>query len=166
MTNLDFSTPASVRGWEAIDDRVMGGVSSSRMVFHPEGHAVFEGVVSRANGGGFASVRHNTLRLGEASTVAYRLLVRGDGKRYKLNLRMDGAFDGINHQAVFQPPANQWADVDLPLAAFSATHRGRAVPGASALRPDQVCQMGWMVADGQTGPFVLAIRSVDCVNLP
>lgn len=166
MTNLVFSTPDSVLGWEAIDDRVMGGVSSSRMVFHPEGHAVFEGTVSRANGGGFASVRHTALRLGAADTVSYRLHVRGDGKRYKLNLRLDGAFDGVNHQAVFEPPAHQWADVDLPLAAFKATYRGRVVPGAPALHPEQVCQMGWMVADGQTGPFVLAIRSVDCVNSP
>ena len=166
MTDLHFSTPASVAGWTAIDDRVMGGVSSSRLVFHPEGHAVFEGTVSRANGGGFASVRHNTLRLGAGDTVAYRLRVRGDGKRYKLNLRMDGAFDGVSHQAAFQPPADQWTEVDLPLQAFSATHRGRAVPGAPALRPDRVRQVGWMVADGQTGPFVLAIRSVVCVNLP
>ena len=106
------------------------------------------------------------LRLGAADTVSYRLHVRGDGKRYKLNLRLDGAFDGVNHQAVFEPPAHQWADVDLPLAAFKATYRGRVVPGAPALHPEQVCQMGWMVADGQTGPFVLAIRSVECVNSP
>lgn len=165
MTRLDFSTPASVAGWTAVDDRVMGGCSRSRLLFHSDGHAVFEGTVSQANGGGFASVRHAAQRLGAADTVALCLSVRGDGKRYKINLRMDGAFDGIHHQAAFEPAAGVWLDVVLPLATFSARYRGRAVPGAPALRPDRVCQVGWMVADGQTGPFALEIRSVACLSV-
>lgn len=160
MRTIHFTSPSSVEGWAAIGDRVMGGMSSSQLRCHADGHAVFEGEVSSENGGGFASVRHANLALGTADTTAYGLQVLGDGKRYKLNLRTDGAFDGINHQAVFQPPAGQWVDVVLPLALFSARHRGRAVPGVPALRPEQVRQVGLLVADAQTGPFALAIRSI------
>lgn len=53
------------------------------------GYAIFEGEDSTANGGGFASVHHQKLRLGFPGTQSYRLHVRGDGKRFKLNLRMD-----------------------------------------------------------------------------
>ena len=96
----------------------MGGVSSSRLRHDPAGHAVFEGVVSADNGGGFASVRHSQLPLGSPDTIAYRLQVLGDGKRYKLNLRTDPAFDGVNHQAEFHPPAGQWTTIELPLLAL------------------------------------------------
>ena len=104
MQRLDFSAPSSVEGWTSIDDRVMGGLSSSRLRFHPDGYAVFAGDVSTANGGGFASVRHNALRLGSQGTEGYRLHVRGDGKRFKLNLRMEDGLDGVNYQAGLQPP--------------------------------------------------------------
>ena len=164
MHMLQFHTPEFVDGWTAIDARVMGGVSTSRMTFHPDGYAVFEGVVSTDNGGGFASVRHPQLRLGGERTVGYRLQVRGDGKRYKLNLRMDGGLDGVNYQAVFQPPADRWVDLVLPLNVFSPRYRGQPVPNAPALRPERVCQVGWMVADGQTGPFQLAIRTLACLG--
>lgn len=164
MYVLHFNAPHTVDGWTAIDDRVMGGVSKSRMTFHPNGYAVFEGVVSKDNGGGFASVRHPELRLGDASTEGYRLQVRGDGKRYRLNLRMDDGLDGVNHQAVFQPPAERWVDVVLPLNVFSPRYRGRSVPDAPTLRPERVCQVGWMVADGQEGTFQLSIRTVTCLG--
>ena len=52
-----FDTAASVADFSAIDDRVMGGVSRSALRFDPAGHAVFAGLVSADNNGGFASVR-------------------------------------------------------------------------------------------------------------
>lgn len=166
MQVLRFNGPQMLEGWTSIDDRVMGGVSSSRLTFHPDGHAVFEGEVATENGGGFASVRNAALRLGERDTVGYRLHVRGDGKRYKLNLRMEDGLDGVNYQAVFQPPAGRWVDIVLPLNHFSPRFRGRPVPNAPPLRPEKVCQVGWMVADGQAGPFQLSIRSVTSLGQP
>jgi len=161
---LDFTQATAVEGWAAIDDRVMGGLSKSSLVFHPDGYAVFTGMVSLENGGGFASVRHPCLRLGDAQTVGYRLHVRGDGKRYKLNLRMDSDFDGVNHQALFQPPAGRWVEVVIPIGMFSARRRGQPAPGAPTLVPGQVCQVGWMVGDGQAGPFALEIMNLVCLT--
>ena len=54
---FDFGDPAAVTEWNAIDDRVMGGVSGSRLRHDPTGHAVFEGSVSLERNGGFASIR-------------------------------------------------------------------------------------------------------------
>ena len=90
--------------------------------------------------------------------------MRGDDKRYKFNLRMDAALDGVNYQALFQPPADRWVDLVLPLGVFSPRYRGQPVPNAPTLRPERVCQVGWMVADGQAGPFQLAIRTVSCLG--
>lgn len=160
---FDFSTPASVADWSAVDDRVMGGVSLSRLRHDPAGYAVFEGSVSLEQGGGFASVRTRPLELGADDIDAYALEVRGDGRRYKLNLRTDDHFDGINHQAVFQPPAGEWTTVHLPLADFAPRFRGRPVADAPPLDPRRLRQIGLMIADRQAGEFALAIRSISAL---
>jgi NADH dehydrogenase [ubiquinone] 1 alpha subcomplex assembly factor 1 len=154
-----FDSLASVAGWSAIDDSVMGGVSHSRLRHDAAGHAVFEGVVSLENNGGFASVRSRPLDLGVSGAANYSLEVRGDGKRYKLSFRVDDAFDGVSYQARFEAP-DTWTVVRLPLSEFQPTYRGRSVPGAPPLDPARVRQIGLIIAERQAGPFALRLRSI------
>ena len=88
---LRFDTVAACAPWQAIDDRVMGGMSSSRLRFDAAGWAVFDGVVSLQNQGGFASVRAPTRVLARAGVAGYQLNLLGDGRTYKFNLRTDDA---------------------------------------------------------------------------
>jgi NADH dehydrogenase [ubiquinone] 1 alpha subcomplex assembly factor 1 len=155
-----FDAAASVAAWSAIDDAVMGGRSSSRLRYDPTGHAVFEGELSLQNGGGFASVRSSPLPLGVPLAQACLIEVLGDGKRYKLNLRTDDAFDGVNYQAVLDPPASTWTLLRTPLASFVPCFRGRRVVDAPPLDPAKLCQVGLMIADRQSGRFALALRSI------
>jgi hypothetical protein len=157
---FDFQAAGSTADWSAIDDAVMGGISSSRLRHDPAGHAVFEGVVSLDHNGGFASVRSRPGALGASGAASFVLEVRGDGKRYKLNLRTDDAFDGVSYQAAFEPPRDQWTTVRLPVSEFRPTFRGRVVATAAPLDPGRVRQIGLMIADRQTGPFALAVRSI------
>jgi NADH dehydrogenase [ubiquinone] 1 alpha subcomplex assembly factor 1 len=157
---IDFASPASVARWSAIDDVVMGGISHSRLDHDPAGHGVFAGVVSLERNGGFASVRSPVLDLGAPGATAYVLEVHGDGRRYKINLRSDDAFDGVNYQAAFVAPALAWTRISLPLGEFRPGFRGRPVPDAPPLDPARVRQIGLMIADRQAGPFALAIRSI------
>jgi NADH dehydrogenase [ubiquinone] 1 alpha subcomplex assembly factor 1 len=155
-----FDTAAAVTDFSPIDDRVMGGRSASRLRFDPAGHAVFEGDVSLADGGGFASVRSCPLPLGDAQAVTCRIEVLGDGKRYKLNLRTDEHFDSVTYQAMFEPVPGQWTVLRLPLASFVPTWRGRPVEGVSALQPERLRQLGLTIGDRQAGAFALALRSI------
>lgn len=43
---VDLADPKEADAWTPIDDRVMGGVATSRLRHDPAGHAVFEGTVS------------------------------------------------------------------------------------------------------------------------
>jgi NADH dehydrogenase [ubiquinone] 1 alpha subcomplex assembly factor 1 len=158
-----FDTPASAQNWQPINDGVMGGVSSSQMRFDVAGHAAFEGVVSLENNGGFASVRAS-LDLGCANTMAYLLTVWGDGHTYKLNLRTNTGFDGVNYQAAFTPAQGVWTQVALPLAAFVPNFRGRRVPGAPPLQPEMVRQVGLMISDRQAGEFRLMVKAIEAVD--
>lgn len=159
-----FARPEAVAAWSAIDDRVMGGVSRSALRFDPAGHAVFGGQVSAENNGGFASVRAPVSPPPAGDIDAIELAVRGDGHRYKLNLRTDRGFDGVNYQAAFEPPAGQWVTLRLPLDPFEPSWRGRAVPSAPPLRGARIEQVGLMIADRQFGTFALAIASIRALS--
>jgi len=154
-----FDTPDAIHDWGPVDDVVMGGVSRSTIRHDPAGHAVFEGVVSLERNGGFASVRSRPRNLGIAGAVACVLEVRGDGKRYKLNLRTDALYDGVNYQLPFDAPAGVWTAVCLDLASFAATFRGRVVE-APPLDPARLTQVGIVIADRQAGAFRLDVRAI------
>jgi hypothetical protein len=86
--------------------------------------------------------------------------VRGDGKRYKFNVRTDDSFDGINYQCGFHPPAGTWMLCRLPCDRFLPTWRGRVLYDRPPLDPTRVRQVGLLIADRQTGDFSLAIRTI------
>jgi len=155
-----FTTANSVAAWSSVDDRVMGGCSTSTLRYDPMGHAVFEGTVKPENNGGFASVRTHAMDLGVKSASAYVLKVNSDGKRYKFNLRMEDDFDGVSYQTAFVTPAGVWTCLHLPVSQFTATFRGRPVPDAPRLDPVLVRQAGFMIADRQMGDFSLKVQSV------
>ena len=159
-----FDTPSSTQDWHPINDGVMGGASISQLRFDPEGYAVFEGEVSLQNNGGFASVRAPSLKLGDLGTRAYLLTAWGDGRTYKLNLKTDAGFDGVNYQASFMPAAGHWSQTVLPLAEFLATFRGRPVQAAPALRPELVIQVGLMISGKQAGSYRLLVKSIAAIE--
>ena len=155
-----FSSPDTVTGWAPIDDRVMGGCSTSCLRYDPQGHAVFEGTVRADNNGGFASVRTRAVELNTKNVGAFVLKVNGDGKRYKFNLRMDDNFDGVTSQTAFVAPVGVWTSVHFPVSQFTATRRGRPVSGAPTLDPAGVRQMGLMIGDRQLGDFSLKVSVI------
>ncbi len=157
---FNFASAAALADWAAVDDSVMGGVSCSRLRFDAAGYTVFEGKVSLEQGGGFASVRTQPMPLGVGGVTHYSLVVLGDGNRYKLNLRTEDTFDGVNYQAAFEAPAGVWTAVQLPITAFIATFRGRSVLNAPPLNTARVRQIGLMIADKQAGSFALGVRSL------
>lgn len=160
---LDFAAPGSVVGWHAIDDRVMGGQSSSILRHDAQGHAVFCGTVSLADQGGFASVRSPLLAM-TSNAEFCRLTVRGDGKRYKLSFRKDTGFDGLNFQHVFEPPAGNWVEILLPLSAFVPGWRGRRLLAAPPGNASAIHQLGLLIGDRQAGDFRLEIRSIAFID--
>ena len=161
MLLFNFTDPRAVDAWRAIDDRVMGGVSRSRLRHDLAGHAVFEGEVSLEQKGGFASVRSSPDERGRPGATTCLIDVRGGGgKQFKLSLLTDDGFDSLNYQAGFAPDTHDWQTIRLPLAAFRASFRGRDVPGAAALDPARIRQVGLMIAARQVGPFSLEIRRI------
>jgi hypothetical protein len=163
MLLFDFADPLAVDTWHPIDDRVMGGVSRSRLRHDPAGHAVFEGELSLERNGGFASVRCSPGERGHAGAEACLIDVRGAGRHYKLSLLVDDGFDSLSYQAGFAAAGSGWQTLRTPLSAFRASFRGRDVPGAPLLDPARIRQVGLMIAARQAGPFALDILRIGLV---
>ena len=94
-----------------------------------------------------------------AGADGIRLEVRGDGRRYQARLRHETSFDGTSWRALFTAP-EEWTVVQLPFDAFEATFRGRPVASAGPVRPDDVRQLGFLLADGEAGSFRLEVRAL------
>ena len=122
---------------------------------------MFEGTVSLERNGGFASVRSSPGERGLAGAKACLIELRGDNKQFKLSLLTDDGFDSLNYQAGFVPKGTGWQTLQLPLADFRASFRGREVPDAPPLDPAaRIRQVGLMIAARQAGPFALDIRRI------
>jgi len=165
-TLFDFAIPSHALAWEPIGDRVMGGLSTGRLLPLPGGIGAFSGELSVAQGGGFASVRSAAGRFDLSLHSGLLLEVRGDGRVYKLSLRTDPYFDGVSYQAAFATRAGRWEEVALPFESFRATWRGGPVPGAPRLDAGQVASFGLLLADRQPGPFRLEIHAIRALRIP
>lgn len=155
---FSFALGADAAAWRPIDDGVMGGLSRSEATGTGRGTLLFSGTVSLENNGGFASVRSTPRRFDLAGTRGVAVRVKGDGKAYKLNVKTDEGFDGVQYQARFEPDRGEWRTVEIPWDAFEPRFRGRPVPGAQPLDPARIAQVGLMIADRQAGPFALEVE--------
>ncbi|MFG6160496.1 CIA30 family protein [Halomonas sp. 1390] len=174
---ITFQDADEAGRWHAVNDGVMGGVSAGGL--RAEGEiGVFTGRLSLDHGGGFASIRRAPRAgardgtpgrpreasleqaLGDARGV--RLRVRGDGRTYQLRLRSDRLGEGSAYRARFAT-TGEWQTIDLPWGAFEAVRRGRRLEDAPPLAPDEIRQVGLLIADRREGAFRLEIAALEAL---
>ena len=149
--------------WHVVNDGVMGGISQGELAISAAGSLLFRGELSLAFQGGFASFRSRPATLGLQPGDALRLVVRGDGRTYSVNLYPDQGPIAFSFRAEWPTSAGQLTEVVLPLANFRATQFGREVPGMP-LDPSRVVSLGVMLADKRPGPFVLEIHRIEVLE--
>ncbi len=159
MTLFDFNNDGSVGEWYIVNDGVMGGVSRSQIRFSKDKTAVFEGLVSLENYGGFASVRSGPQSLNLVRYKGIRLRVKGDKKTYKLNIRTNRRFDGVVYQRRFDTNG-KWETVDIPFSELWPGYHGRKMTRMGPLDASKIQSLGFLIADKQAGAFRLEIASI------
>lgn len=151
-TLLEFG--AGEPAWYARNDTVMGGISSSRVRVE-DGVLTFTGQVRLERGGGFSGIRSVPGRFDLSGFSVLKLRVRGDGKRYALQLGTS-MVNGVTYRGEFDTVAGQWTEVTLPLAGLRATRSGERVAGP-ALDPGQVVFFGLTFGNNRAERFMLEV---------
>ncbi len=128
---FDFQSGTNAAAWQIVNDDVMGGVSTGdfRLI---NGMAVFQGEVSLANNGGFASVRSLPASHKLAGCDAFVIRVHGDGHRYKFTARMDQSFDSAIYQTSFTAEAGRVDRASAAAETICADVPGPGVGGRTA----------------------------------
>jgi hypothetical protein len=157
---IDFTDAQESQRWIAINDDVMGGLSQSRIELSPAATALFSGQLALENNGGFASIRRRAGNYTLKGCTGIIIKVKGDGRTYQFRVKMDEQVDGIAYRTLFTTVTRKWQTFTLPFDSFSASFRGKPVPRAPVLRPEQIRQMGFLLADKQPGSFCLEIACI------
>jgi monofunctional biosynthetic peptidoglycan transglycosylase len=157
---IDFSAPDEQALWKIINDAVMGGVSSSRISIINNDAALFHGVISLENYGGFTSMRSLPREFELTGLTKLILRIKGDGKGYRLRLRTDEAYEGIAYQEHFSTEQDTWITLCLSFETFTPVFRGRVIEDAQSLNVSRIQRLGFMIAYKQAGPFRLEIALV------
>jgi monofunctional biosynthetic peptidoglycan transglycosylase len=164
MVIFDFSPPETTEGWRIVNDGVMGGLSRSEFILTEDSTAVFRGVLSLENYGGFASVRSATGKFDLGAHEGIELRVLGDGRMYQIRLRTDSRYDGVAYRYEFDTIDGEWLTVRAPFSGFEPTFRGRILTDYKPLDPSDIQQVGFMIADKISGPFRLEIDKVSAYS--
>lgn len=160
--------------WGAINDVVMGGVSQSSMTCSPSG-AIFAGLVSTANSGGFASVRTRNFEppLDLSAYDGIELRLKGDGQRYKFLVRGETQWDGVAFSASVDTELEMWQTVRISFGQMRPIFRTKTVPNVF-LNPAHIFGFQVMLSkfeyDGalnprfRTGSFQLQLESISAYS--
>ena len=162
---VDFKAAKENEQWMVVNDGVMGGLSQSGIKITHLAIAVFEGTLSLENNGGFASVRRLPYDYGLAGFDGILLRVKADGRTYQFRVRTNDRFDGISYRADFEATPGKWVTVKIPFKSLKATYRGRTVPDAPDLRPEDIRQIGFLIGDKREGSFRLEIDWIQTYRL-
>ncbi|XP_060191423.1 uncharacterized protein LOC132621249 isoform X3 [Lycium barbarum] len=141
------------------------GLRTGKLVFG------YEGVVTTANNGGFASIRTKNFSEPEDLSAydGLELRLKGDGRRYKLIVRTSRDWDTVGYTSIFDT-VEGWQSVRLPFSSLRPIFRARTVLDAPAFDPSQITSLQLMFSkfesDGKLnptfkeGPFELPISCI------
>ena len=159
-TIFDFESKTDSDQWVAVNDNVMGGISEGEASLSQDSTLVFSGSLSLANNGGFSSIRSLLKEFDLAGYHGVRIRVKGDGRDYQFRLRANRNLDGVAFKQDFPTTADTWTEIDLPFASFLPSFRGRILRDVPPVDPNEIRQMGFLIADKKAGPFRLMVDRI------
>ncbi|WP_394146797.1 CIA30 family protein [Shewanella atlantica] len=144
--------------WRIINDTVMGGKSFSSLT-DSRNMLSFEGKLSSANNGGFASV-HCLIKPQIRDGGKISITVKGDNRRYQLRLKTANHADGEAYKVEFTNNRESWHIFSFEQNDFVAVYRGRILDEKPKLKFSDISQIAFLIADKQWEQFKLDIKEI------
>ena len=155
-TIVKFNKDSKLYDWRVVDDVVMGGKSNGSISINENGNAVFKGIVSLENNGGFSSLRHRFEALNVSKFEKLKIRLKGDGKKYQFRVKTS-KFD---QQAYIQEfvTNNEWQLIELQLSNFEPRFRGRKL-NMSNYPSETMEELSFLIGNKKNEKFELIIDS-------
>jgi len=157
LVMFDFTTEASLRYWQVVDDGVMGGRSDGRFGLTEDGYGIFFGEVSLANNGGFSSVRYAPGTLDVRGRQALVIRLKGDGKKYQLRLKRRR--DDYHSYITTVTTSGEWQEITVPLKEMYPSFRGYRVDLPN-FKAEQIEEFAILIGNKKAEAFELLIDSI------
>lgn len=154
----DFSVANSVESWQIVNDGVMGGLSKSTISLSEDGHGNFQGHVSLANNGGFASVRLLTDIEVKPKNKHIVLKLKGDNKTYQFRLK--GSSNQRQSYVHDFKTNGEWQTIRLNLDEFYPQFRGQKLD-LSNFDFSKIEEVSFLIANKKEQDFELLIDSIE-----
>ena len=128
---VDFGQDGETR-WYAVNDTVMGGVSSGQLVYEDE-TLLFEGTVSTDNNGGFTSVRgpNETIDISMYERVLIRM--KSEGQPFSMILANNPYWFQDQFKYDIEVPNSDWNVIEIPLNEFQVFRTQNGYPTATGI---------------------------------
>lgn len=139
--------------WRIVNDGVMGGLSSSKILLNDNGKIFFSGTVSLKNNGGFASLRSPIKDYNFENYSGIEIRIKGDGKIYSVSMKETSYFTGSFYTANFQTIKNEWVTLKIPFDKFSLYYFGRKVQTNSKIPLNKIKEISLLIGEKQEGAF-------------
>jgi hypothetical protein len=156
-TIYEFNKDANIGSWNIMNDDVMGGVSTSTFKLNSEGHGVFEGKVSTAYNGGFASVRYRSSEnVGKSKSIKIRL--NGDGKDYQFRIKKNS--NDLESYITSFSTSGSWQTVEINLKDLYPSFRGRKLsqPNFDGVKFEEI---SFLIANKKDESFKLVLDRIE-----
>lgn len=121
---FDFKNGTKNEGWFIVNDGVMGGLSEGIFKI-TDNFAIFSGVVSTRNNGGFTMVRNQFKSVDVSGKSVFTLKLKGDGKKYQFRVKSD---PDQRHAYIYEfQTSGEWEDIKIPFNQLLPKFRGRSL---------------------------------------
>jgi len=153
ITITDFKN----NNWLTVNDDVMGGVSTSKMVVNEKRQGVFKGQVSTENNGGFAMARLFVAIAITKNSKEVVLHVKGDGKQYQFRIKGNRA---QQHWYIHPFKTTTSSEIiKIPLKDFIPSYRGKKLKIAN-FSEDTIQEIAILIGNKKDEDFELIIDKI------
>jgi hypothetical protein len=155
---FDFSKNVSLKNWNIVDDRVMGGVSNGTFTLDENGHGKFSGYVSTENNGGFSSVQYQFEKRLASKDSKITLRVKGDKKDYQFRIK-DQSNQYYSYITTFSTNG-EWQTIEINLKDLYPSFRGRKL-NMPNFNSTSMAEITFLIANGKNEKFELLIDKIE-----
>ncbi|AFH47758.1 Putative nucleoside-diphosphate sugar epimerase [Ignavibacterium album JCM 16511] len=138
--------------WRIVNDNVMGGLSSSRVIIEND-KIIFAGNVSLENNGGFASIRSPVKNYDLSNFNGISIRLKADGKNYSISMKETSYFTGYFYTAIFETKADEWITIKIPFNQFKLYYFGKRINSDTEIPLDRIKEISFLIGDKQEGNF-------------